>query len=160
MNNNILENISFRKLNENDKELFVNLRIVFLTDRFNINENEKNEIINNLNHYFDEHINKNDFIGLIGEYDGNIVSVAYLIIYDKPANLNNLKGKVGTIINVYTYPEYRKKGIAKIICEKIIDEAKNIGIKYFDLLASEMGYNIYESIGFKESNDKFMYYKI
>jgi len=112
MENNILDKISFRKLNENDRELFVNLRIVFLTDRFSINENEKIEIIKNLNHYFNEHISKNDFIGMVGEYNGNIITTAYLIIYNKPANLNNLMGKVGTIINVYTYPEYRKKGLA------------------------------------------------
>ena len=160
MNNNILENITFRKLNENDKELFVNLRIIFLEDRFKLDGNEKEEIKNNLKIYFDKHICKNDFIGIIGEYNGKIVSVAYLIIYDKPANLNNLYGKVGTLINVYTFPEYRKKGIAKRLVENIINEAKNNGIKYFDLLASESGYKIYENIGFKESIDKFMYLKI
>jgi len=35
-----------------------------------------------------------------------------------------------------------------------------MGIKYFDLCASEMGYNIYENMGFKESKDKFMYLRI
>jgi len=160
MDNEILDKIIYRQLNENDKELFIKLRITFLTDRFDLNQNEKIEIVNNLNIYFDEHIKKNDFIGLIGEYNGNIVSTAFLIIYDKPSNLNNLYGKVGTIINVYTYPEYRKRGIAKKLVKEIIKKGKNNGIKYFDLLASEEGFNIYKNIGFKESKDKFMYYKI
>jgi ribosomal protein S18 acetylase RimI-like enzyme len=160
MDKNILKNITFRKLNKNDMDLFINLRIVFLEDRFSLKEDEKIKITNNLQIYFKEHICKNDFIGIIGEYDGNIISVAYMAIYDKPSNLNNLYGKIGTIMNVYTYPEYRKKGIAKKMVENIMDEAKNNGIKYFDLMASESGYKIYENIGFKESNDKFMFLKM
>ena len=43
MENNLLEKIIFRKLNENDKELFVNLRISFIMDCFNKNINEINK---------------------------------------------------------------------------------------------------------------------
>jgi hypothetical protein len=85
--------IIFRKLNKNDKELFVNLRIQFLMDCFDvINESEKVQIINNLDLYFDEHINKNNFLGIIAVYNGNIVSTAYLIIMDYPANPNLISG--------------------------------------------------------------------
>jgi ribosomal protein S18 acetylase RimI-like enzyme len=160
MCNLLLDKIIFRKMNENDKELFINLRFVFLMDRYSLDKNEKIEIENSLKIYFDEHINKNDFIGIVGEYNGNVVSTAYLIIYNKPATLSNLYGKVGTLVNVYTYPEYRKKGIAKKLIKEIINEGKNQGIKYFDLFASEEGYNIYKELGFKDIKDVGMYLKI
>ena len=158
MNNNIKENVVFRKLNENDKDLFVSLRIIFLMDCFNdkIYDTNKKQIENSLKIYFDEHINKNDFIGIVGEYNGNIVSTAYLFIFDYPANPNLINGKVGRLLNVYTFPEYRKKGIAKILIEKIIKEAKSIGVNRINLNATEAGYNLYKNLGFKEDTDKPM----
>jgi len=119
MENTVEKNIVFRKLNENDKDLFVNLRLIFLMDCFDeINETDKEQIEKNLKIYFDEHINKNDFIGMIGEYNGNVVTVAYLIILDYPANPNLKNGKAGTLLNVYTFPEYRKKESQKNCSKK------------------------------------------
>ena len=155
MENNLLENIIFRKLNENDKELFVNLRISFIMDCFNknINEIDKKEIENSLNSYFIKHIRQNDFIGIVGEYNGNIVSVIYLIIEDYPANPNLINGKKGTILNVFTFPEYRKKRIAKKILSEIIKEAKLNGIKSIELKATNDGYELYKGVGFIDDND-------
>ena len=153
MENLMEENIKFRKLNENDKDLFVSLRIIFLIDCFNgIIETDKKEIENNLRIYFDEHIIKNDFIGIIGEYNGNIVSTAYLILLDYPAYPGLINGKAGKIINVYTFPEYRRKGIAKKIIEELIKEAKIMGIKSIDLKATEDGYDLYKKLGFIDDN--------
>jgi len=158
MNNNIKENVVFRKLNENDRDLFVSLRIIFLKDCFHdkINDTNKKQIENSLKIYFDEHIRKNDFIGIVGEYNGNIVSTAYLFIFDYPANPDLLNGKVGRLLNVYTFPEYRKKGIAKYLIEEIIKEAKSIGVNRINLNATEAGYKLYINLGFNEDTDKPM----
>ncbi len=156
-----IEDIVFRKMNENDKDLFVNLRLIFLTDCFDIiTQTEKENIEQNLKIYFDEHIIKNDFIGIIGEHNGKVVSAAYLIILDYPANPKLINGKAGTLLNVYTYPEYRRKGIAKKLLEEIIKEAKLMGITSIDLNATESGYNLYKKLGFKDDNDKRMLLKI
>jgi len=157
MDNFNKENIVLRRINKNDRELFVGLRLIFLMDCFDaINDTDKNDIENNLKSYFDRHIDKNDFIGIVGEYNGNVVSAAYLIILDYPANPNLIDGKVGTLLNVYTFPEYRRKGIAKNLIEEIIKEAKLIGINRIDLKATEAGYNLYKKMGFKEDKDKSM----
>ncbi len=43
----ILENIIFRKLNENDMELFIDLRLIFLADCFDtINDTDKTNMEN------------------------------------------------------------------------------------------------------------------
>ena len=157
MKNNILDKIVFRKLNEKDKKAFIDLRIIFLIDCFNsinksINELDKMEIENNLNIYFENHINKEDFIGMVCEYNGKIVSAAYLIMLDYPAYPGLLNGKAGKIINVYTYPEYRKKGIAKKLMEELINEAKINGIKSIDLKSTGDGYELYKKLGFVDDN--------
>jgi ribosomal protein S18 acetylase RimI-like enzyme len=62
-------------------------------------------------------------------------------------------GKAGTLLNVYTFPEYRRKGIAKRLLEEIIKEAKLIGIDSIDLKATEDGYNLYKKLGFKDDDN-------
>ena len=64
------------------------------------------------------------------------------------------------LMNVYTFPEYRKRGIAKKLIEKIIKEAKLKGINFIDLMATEVGYNLYKNLGFNDSKDKSMNLKI
>jgi GNAT superfamily N-acetyltransferase len=51
-----------------------------------------------------------------------------LLITEKPAIPHFTNGKTGTLINVFTYPEYRKKGIAKKLITEIIKEAKEKGV--------------------------------
>ena len=156
----IEKNIFFRKLIETDKKLFVNLRMAYLTEEYKMSEIEKRQIENNLESYFDEHILKNDFIGIICEYNGKIISVAYLILSEKPSNPNFINGKTGTLMNVYTYPEYRKKGIATKLIMEIIKEAKNINVKIINLEATNAGIKLYKKIGFKESEYRSMSIKI
>jgi len=154
------ENIVLRKLNENDKELFIKLRMAYFLDYYDISEDEMLQIKNNLNKYFDKHINKDDFIGMIAEYNGNIASVVYMIIAEKPANPHFIDGKTGTLMNVFTYPEYRKKGIAQKLIKEIINEAKERGVGYIDLMATDAGYSLYKNLGFNDSKDKGMWKKI
>jgi len=156
----ILENIIFRKLNKNDKELFINLRFAYLNEEHNFDEIGIEQLKNNLNLYFEKHIMENDFIGIIGEYNGKIVSAAYLAISEKPPNPSFINGRVGTLLNVYTFPEYRKKGIAKKLIKEIIKETKLMGVDRIDLKATKAGYNLYKKLGFKEDNDKGMGLKI
>jgi GNAT superfamily N-acetyltransferase len=82
--------------------------------------------------------------------------VAYLAISEKPANPGFINGKTGTLLNVYTYPEYRKKGIAAKLIKEIINEAKKLDVKIIDLKATEAGFKLYKKSGFKESKYKCM----
>ena len=155
----IFEKITFRKLNDKDKDLFVSLRMVYLNEEFDINEKDKEKIINSLNTYYDKH-NKNDFIGIIAEIDKKIVSVAYLAISEKPANPSFINGKIGTLLNVYTYPEFRKKGIATKLIEKIIEEGKKINVSSIELKSTEAGNKLYKNLGFTEGKHMSMSKKL
>lgn len=158
MNN--LESLVVRRLHENDKESFLLLRMAFLEEEFVIHETEKKQLVENLKVYFDEHIMKGDFIGVVGECNGKVVSAVYLTVSERPANPNFMNGKIGTLLNVYTYPECRKKGFATKVIDEIIEEAKKMNIKFIDLNATESGINVYRKVGFVESNYKSMRIKL
>ena len=142
-----------RKATLNDIDLLIRLRIDYLTeDRGKLLQEEEIAVKKQLRAYFTRHISDNTFIGILAEIENNVVSTAYLAVSEKPANPAFITGITGTLLNVLTYPEYRRKGIATKVISKIIDEAKNIGVSYIDLSSTDDGKHLYEKMGFKESN--------
>lgn len=92
------------------------------------------------------------------EIDGEIVTAAFLIIDEKPPGLNNLNGRYGTIMNVFTYPEHRGKGYATSVMSSLIVDADNIFVSVLDLYSTKAGKRLYEKLGFKEVEYSAMRY--
>ncbi len=59
----------------------------------------------------------------------------------------------GYILNVYTVPEHRKRGLARRLVEQILDYCREHDVRVVALHASDEGRSIYESLGFAESNE-------
>jgi GNAT superfamily N-acetyltransferase len=57
------------------------------------------------------------------------------------------------LLNVYTYPEFRKRGMARMLTKKAIDWCRDHGFKVLWLHASDHGRPLYESLGFEPSNE-------
>jgi len=156
-----MNDFSIRKMNENDKELFVGMRMAYIWDSFDdVVDHQAEKIESNLRIYFDEHINKDDLVAMVLEIDEKPVSVALLIISKKPANPGFIDGRVGTIMNVYTIPEYRKRGFASALLNELINEAKDRKLGLVNLLATDKAYNMYKKLGFQEDEDKAMEMKL
>ena len=155
------ENLAYRKLCNNDADLFIKLRLDFINEfHKDIDEIEKDKLKNSLKSYFERHIGNNDFIGIVCEYNKKVISAAYLIIGEWPANRNFINGKIATLLNVYTYPEYRKNGIGTNVIKKIIEAAKEQNVSIINLLATEDGESVYRKAGFTETEDKSMRLKL
>ena len=144
--------MNLRRVSVDDIELLIRLRIDYLIEeRGNLYPDEKEKIQEQLHYYFPKHISDGTFIGVIAESNNEVMCVAYLAISEKPANPSFLTGKTGTLLNVLTYPQYRRQGIAIKVINKILDEAKRYGISHIDLLATNEGKPLYEKIGFHVS---------
>ena len=154
-------NILIRKATLDDIETLTQLRLDYLTeDKGQLMQEEKIAIKNQLKEYFFQHISNNTFIGILAEINGTIVSTAFLAISEKPANTAFITGITGTLLNVLTYHEYRRKGIATKVIAKVIEEAKKAGVSYIDLSATSDGKYLYEKMGFKESKYTTMVYSL
>jgi GNAT superfamily N-acetyltransferase len=57
-------------------------------------------------------------------------------------------GQYGRIINVLTWPEFRRQGLARAIMQALIQKAHDLKLSYVDLDASPEGQPLYESLGF------------
>lgn len=150
-----------RKANLDDIEALIQLRMDYLTeDLGELTQEEKAAVKAQLEKYFTKHIPAGTFIGILAEMDGKIVSAAYLAISEKPANPSFITGVTGTLLNVLTYPEYRRKGIAAKVIGKVIEEAKLLGVSHIGLSSTSDGKYLYEKMGFKESKYTAMRLKL
>ena len=61
----------------------------------------------------------------------------------------------GTVLNVYTKPEYRKKGYAKKLMNMMLEDAKAENVSNIELKATEDGYSLYRSVGFEDVVAKY-----
>lgn len=146
---------NIRKAVPDDMDKLIKLRIDYLTiDMGGLKAEDEAVIKSQLVNYIAKNINQT-FIAYFAEVDKKVVSTAFLAISEKPANPHFITGKTGTLLNVLTYPEYRRKGLASKVIKRIIEEARQLGVSYIELSASEEGKPVYEKLGFSEIKSKY-----
>lgn len=135
-----------------DIDDLIRLRIDFLTmDQGRLSDQNEKDIRAQLKVYLAKHIPLEDFIAVIAKHPtGKIASAAFLIIQERPANPSFIRGLTGTLLNVVTYPEFRRKGIASQVIGEIINEARQKGVSSIDLYATDDGRELYKKLGFVE----------
>lgn len=75
-------------------------------------------------------------------------------ILPRPLDISTIgEGRWGTIVNVFTEPQWRKRGIAGLLIKEIIVWSKNEQLNRLVLHASDEGRSIYERYGFVASNE-------
>lgn len=57
------------------------------------------------------------------------------------------------LLNVYTHPEFRNRGLARQLTLKAIEWCRTQGFKVLWLHASKYGKRLYESLGFETTNE-------
>jgi GNAT superfamily N-acetyltransferase len=82
-----------------------------------------------------------------------VVGGGAIVISPWPAHPYDLECRRATILNVYTYPEYRRRGIARLIMQTMIHWCQREGFARVTLHASTDGRHLYESLGFEPSNE-------
>jgi len=68
------------------------------------------------------------FFAFMAELDGEIVSFGGMVIKKIPGDFNQSMYLEGDILNMYTIPAARRKGISAQILEHLITEARRRGI--------------------------------
>ncbi len=61
---------------------------------------------------------------------------------------HNPSGEKAYIMNMYTHPEYWRRGIARKLLDLLVQEARDRGVTAISLEAAAMGRPLYEAYGF------------
>ena len=88
-------------------------------------------------------------------FDGEIlVGTGGVSYYRVMPTYHNQGGRKAYIMNMYTKPEYRRKGIAKKTLDLLVKEAKSRGIQDILLEATDMGRLLYKKYGFVKMDNE------
>ena len=136
-------------------EQLVELRLLYLTeDHGSLSNEEQLRISTSLPEYYKKHLNKDLFVYICRD-NNKIQSCCFLLVTEKPANPDFINGKTGTVLNVYTIPEHRRKGYAKKLIQIMLDDARQMRLDFVELKATEDGYGLYNAVGFKDTVTKY-----
>ncbi|MCW3462657.1 GNAT family N-acetyltransferase [Chitinophaga nivalis] len=150
--------ITYRKADIGDITQLTHLRLQFLKEVYPKADLSQDPVLfDQLTVYLQEHLPKGNFVNWFAEYEGKPVASAGIVFYNQPPLYHNLEGKVGYILNVYTLPDYRRKGIAKVLFGKILEEARERNTGKVSLHASEDGRALYEQFGFVAGDNEMTF---
>ena len=141
--------------NIKDVTLLTELRLEYLEeDHGKLSKSDIEIIRRDLPDYFKKNLNQNIFCYLIREKE-EIAACAFLLVVEKPMSPAFITGRTGTVLNVYTKPQYRHKGYAKGIMNQILSDAVEKNLSVVELKSTENGYRLYQSVGFVNEVSKY-----
>ena len=148
--------ITYRKLNKNDLDVFIKMRINQLREE---GAKEDIDLTSALRDYYLQHLLDGTFISWLALDNDRIIGTSGMSIVEKPPYFGCPSGKIGLLSSMFTDKAYRRKGIAKTLLSKVVDEAEKQGCGTVQITASDMGVLLYSDFGF-EKNNNFMQYKL
>ena len=148
----------FEKATIKDINMLTDLRLAYLQEDLGV-ITDKQLIQESLPGYYEKHLNK-DLMVYVARDDEDIIACAFLLIVEKPMSPSFITGKTGTVLNVYTKPEYRNKGYAKKLMTMMLEEATAQDVSVIELKSTEDGYLLYKSVGFEDVVVKYHNMKI
>ena len=148
--------IAYRRLVEDDLETFINMRITQLREE---GATEKLNLIPALMDYYHRHMADGTFVSWLAVDGEKIIGTSGMSFVEKPPYFSCPSGKIGLLSSMYTDPDYRRRGIAKELLRRVVEEARDYGCGSVQITASDMGVLLYTDFGFVK-NGNFMQYKL
>lgn len=99
--------------------------------------------------YYELHANNPLHFDLIAECDGRAFGSGGFILEERPPHVRYGRNICAYVLNVYVLPDYRRRGIARRLMERLMGEARARGAVKIGLHASDFGRGLYESLGFQ-----------
>lgn len=151
--------MEIRKANRDDIDRLVTGRIDFLQGMQSFTEDAIKDYEKRTREYMEKHLPNESMVAWLALEEGAIIATAFVCFYDVLPLRNCPSGKIGTIYNVSTHPDYRRRGIATQLLKQLIQDAKERGVGKLYLTATDMGKPLYEKLGF-ETLTRDMAYQI
>ncbi len=149
-------NITYRKLTEKDLDTFVRLRIAQLREE---GATEELNLTPALMDYYLRHLDDGTFVSWLALDGDRIIGTSGMSFVEKPPYFSCPTGRIGLLSSMYTDPDYRRKGIAKELLRRVVEEARSYCCGAVQITASDMGVLLYTDFGFVK-NGNFMQYKL
>lgn len=149
-----MNKITYRKATIEDTAVLVENRILFALELSGGQDPDLVQALREqMTRYFESAAADNSCISFIAESDGVVAGIGSVHIREMPGNFKNPTGRWGYIMNMYTVPQFRRRGICKSILNLLVEEANRQGINAFELHATHEGELVYRQNGFDIHNE-------
>ena len=148
--------IEFRRMSEADIDEYIALRVRQLREE---GATEDVDLRPALKDYYARHLLDGTFAAWLAVDGGRVVATSGMSFVEKPPYFSCPTGRIGLLSGMFTEPEYRRRGIARELLGRVVDEARRHGCGAVQITASDMGVLLYSDFGFKK-NGNFMQYNL
>ncbi len=148
--------IEYKRLTENELDDFIDIRITQLREE---GAKEEIDLVPALKDYYNRHMADGTFVSWLAFDKDMIIGTSGMSFVEKPPYFGCPSGKIGLLSSMFTKPDYRRRGIAKELLSRVINDAKEYGCGAVQITASDMGVKLYTDFGFVH-NQNFMQYKL
>ena len=104
--------------------------------------------------YYKRALETGEHIAYLVYDNGTFIGAGGVSFYQVMPTYHNPSGKKAYIMNMYTAPEYRRRGIAFHTLDLLVKAAKEQGVSQIALEATDMGRPLYEKYGFVKMEDE------
>ena len=144
--------IAYQRLTKEELDIFIQMRIRQLREE---GATEDIDLVPALQDYYNRHMSDGTFVSWLAMDGDRIVGTSGMSFVEKPPYFGCPSGKMGLLSSMFTDPEYRRKGIAKELLSRVVEEARAYGCGTVQITASDMGVLLYTDFGFVK-NGNFM----
>lgn len=146
-----ISNVQVREIGPHEVGILVEYRIAYLTELQGERDQKFQEKLKkDLKKYFTKAIAKKKIYAFLAELKGEVVGFGAMVIKEIPGDFNQTTILEGDILNMYTLPFARRKGISAMILEHLLGEARRLGLRKVSLHTSKDGEKLYRKYGFSE----------
>lgn len=139
--------IHFRLATPDDIDALVRLRLAFLAEVGQAVDTA-GQLDAALRSYFTTHLAGGDFVSCLGESDGQVIATSGMVFHVHPPSVKNPNGRGAHIMNMYTLPAFRGRGIATNLLRQLLEIARQRECTRVFLHALPLGKAIYVKAGF------------
>ncbi len=106
-----------------------------------------------------EKMARSEYHAWVAEAEGRIVASAGLWLMEWSPMPHDLSNRRGRVMDVYTAPEYRRRGVARQLMQALMEWSRAHGLQTLMLNASAMGRGLYDELGFEATSELVFYFE-
>lgn len=142
-------NLTYKKAGLNDLDLLTDSRIEVLRAANELDSDTDMSVVAKESYfYYKDALSGSEHVAYLIFDDKTFVATGGISFYRVMPTYHNPSGKKAYIMNMYTVPEYRRRGIAFNTLDLLVQEAHKRNIAYISLESTKSGIPLYEKYGF------------
>lgn len=139
----------FKRAKPEDIDILTKTRIEVLKAANQLPDNtDMSEVERETYNYYQKALRDGSHIAYLVFDEDRFVGAGGVSFFQVMPTYHNPSGNKAYIMNMYTHPAYRRKGVALKTLDLLVKDAKNKGVTAISLEATDMGRPLYEKYGF------------